>query len=397
MKRHSILTTLFPRLPIARYSIPQLLDKHSHVDFTAKSEWDLLPYVGKIRRTKHGLTRVVVPDFLPPVEILGKLLKCNLYYEERPAEQSTGGKPLFKDEQWVDNGRDVADNFLDGYPEKKNQAVVWTSVDVRSSKSKSFRHFKIEELTSGDTAEETLPKTAEERLHKVHQYMLDIFREADSGKDIAEIHFNISILICQGSCPGYEEPDEETDKEKYEARLKALSGIRREYLARELTTGYRRYVSLLLVSAWAAASLTGEKKKEKEHEVFKKVGKSCHIVDTGSALPNSDLHSTTEDAWRLLCTFDNVEDASKTVNREGKHQKHDYVLCLDSFMDSLVGDRLPAGETSTAIAILDYLYLNRGIKREIALRKTLEYYIYEGVPCMPGNPARTRRAQAGGA
>lgn len=377
MKRHSILTTLFPRLPIARHSIPEILAKHCIDDLPAKPFWDLLPYCGAIQQTDGGTPQVVIPNFLPCVSILDKLIKCNLFYEERDATDL-----CFQDSTWVEHGMDVAENFLAGLPPKKNQALVWTKIDVRSAKGDSLNQFEIPGVAVDDEAEE--------RLHKVYRHMVNLMDDAGIGEEVAEIHFNITIAISQGSCPGYSgvaglQPNNFRQKEE------ALVGIRREYLARELTTGYRRYVSLLLVTAWAASTVAKRKTGREEPLVFARVGKACHIVDPGSAGPSSDLHSTTEDAWRLLCTFDNVEDASKTVNRGPNHGGHDYVLCLDSFMDSLVGDSLRVDEQSTAVEILNHLYLKKGIKMEIALRKTLEYYIYEGVPCMPGNSVRRLR------
>jgi hypothetical protein len=167
--------------------------------------------------------------------------------------------------------------------------------------------------------------------------------------------------------------------------------VRREHVARELTTGYRNYVSILLLmlSCNAAASQWNIGRSLPAFLRADEVLLAAHAIDPlprARAMPNTNLHSNREDAWRLICPLSSVEKIAKIVNGSmfGR-QDQAFVLGLQNFVDGLTVVQLADGSSHGALRIIEKLHAERKVMPQIALRKSLEYYIYEAMNNIPSS------------
>ncbi len=336
MKRHSILTTLFPRLPFARKSLHDLIDEGGGV-LEETGYRALKPGIGVLKQ-KNGSFDVFVARFLPTLDVCGKKIKCNLSYREvgsdHPLVKASGNLAVVLTHLSVvgANGEDI-----DNYVGKDSDVRYWLKDDIEGANNRTL----------------------------VFQMLGSLL----SNEHVADLHFTITIFVVHDEMGG----DRKTSQ----------NAERRERLARELTTGYRRFVSLLLVTLSAAAHLKSYLKGRDLPLVLSQIDGANHVETSKSVGEATDLHSTREDAWRLLCTFHTIEVAAKKANMLGGAGSSDFVLGLQEFVSSLTELPNTEGQPATAVEIIEELYNSKGILRTIALRKTLEYYIFEALPCMP--------------
>jgi hypothetical protein len=259
----------------------------------------------------------------------------------------------------------ASDNAIWKEHGEENRALVLTKLRLLDADGK---------LLSQVAVENKAPKTGAEQHEQLGTLLVKYAGILDN-EQVSIIEFQITIFVSQDDCPGYtHNPDSREGRE--------LAALRSEHVAYELTTGYRRYISHLLLLINCAARISQWKDGRRLPLPLMKVT-AGRVVSTGSpASQLGELHATTEDAWRLLCTFHSVEIAAKRVNRYITSQEA-FVLGLQDFVHSLTEASSRGEEPGTAELILRHLYEEKGIKWEIGLRKALEYYIYESLPCMP--------------
>lgn len=335
VKHHSILTTVFPRLPFARRSISQILEclKNGFGSIPVGA-YSLKPCVGSLILEEDGQSYVFVKDILPEVQVLKKRVRCHLSYEEVPVS----AKVLL---------------------EANNPAIVQITLNLRHQDG------SVTEFNGSDLS---LPTGS--KLDEVNQRGLLFKRFWDILllSQVTSIDFQIMLVVATG-----------------ESESADSAAERRERVAREFTTGYRRFVSLLIQLISCAAYDSTYKAGRALPMALRDVSTSCHVVQSAATSVFSELHSTKEDAWRLLCTFHSVEVTAKQVNKAVfLHGETTYVLGFQDFVASLCVDgNSTSDEDFTAVRMINSLFTEKGIKREIALRKILEYYIYEALPNLP--------------
>ncbi|HBJ83455.1 MAG TPA: hypothetical protein DDZ88_06185 [Verrucomicrobiales bacterium] len=335
VKHHSILTTVFPRLPFARRSISQILEclKVGLGSIPAGAHL-LKPCIGTLIKEADDQSYVFVKDILPEVQVLGKRVRCHLSYEEVPV---------------------LAEVLV----EAENPAIVQITLNLRHLDGG---------VTEFEGSDLSLPTGS--KLDEVNQRGLLFKRLWDILllPKVTSIDFQIMLVVAAG-----------------ESENADIAAERRERVAREFTTGYRRFVSLLIQLISCAAYDSQFKVGRALPMALRDVSISCHVVQSGLTSQLSELHSTKEDAWRLLCTFHSVEVTAKKINKAVfSSGEITYVLGLQDFVASLCvhGDSA-SDDDFTAVRMINYLFNEKGIKREIALRKILEYYIYEALPNLP--------------
>lgn len=308
------------------------------------------PCIGSVKRQSNGSSCFVeVFDLLPPLSLLGKGVHCHLSYEELPADH-----PIW--EEGIDGSGPLVFMRLNLLGEKRE--LLRTKFDnIRQSS----RHD---------------PADAHHELGITYMEYRSILEDAA----VQIIEFHITIFISQGDCPGYAAiPQLDEQKERFDLREKDLAAIRREHAAFEITTGYRHYISHLLLLIHCAAA---HSKYHNGRPLPLPLMDVPPLRVVSKTSKKGDLHATTEDAWRLLCTFHSVEVAAKRVNREIKQGGY-FVLSLQDFVFSLTESPIEGETETTAAMILSHLYHEKSIKRNIGLRKALEYYIYEALPNLP--------------
>jgi len=166
---------------------------------------------------------------------------------------------------------------------------------------------------------------------------------------------------------------------------------RKELLAREITTVYRRAVTILLNFCLGAAY---GKKFEAGSQVADDIpiyefqeeleGHTRVREDFGSDAGSiTTLHSTMEDSWRLVCGFHLLEQELDMFNHDLRkaNRAKDTICSLSDFFDELtshVHNRAIAPNPSRSF--FELLENRRAVGRRIALRKTTEYFLYEDLP-----------------
>ncbi len=211
MKAHSILTTLFPRLGINRYCISDIYQICNLPGGGSKSA--LAPYSCRVHNTGNEKI-VTIPSFLPSFVIganhekfTAKRVHCHLFYRELPEDSL-----ILK--------------------ETGNPAVAYVKLHTKGGSNNvyAFPGSSVEDPGSG--------------YRKLWEICSDPL--------VTELHFTIDVCISQKYCESTQVEESSDDFE----RLQNLAAKRRVLLAGELTTGYRRYISiiLMLLKAFADAS-----------------------------------------------------------------------------------------------------------------------------------------------
>jgi hypothetical protein len=336
VKRHSILTTLFPRLPFARKSLKDLVHEFGEA-VQQTSHHPLKPGIGELKR-QGDIYDVFIPRFLPSLEVCGKKVQCNLCYRE-----------VGSDHELVEASG--------------NMAVVLTHLEVLDVNGEDIDSYV------GRGADVYYPLENDVEGSDKRSLVFQALAGLLSNKQVAQLHFTITIFVVH---------DDVTTESK-----SLQNAERRERLARELTTGYRRFVSLLLVTLSAAAHIKRGLEGRDLPVVLNQIDGANQVQTMKTVGQETDLHSTREDAWRLLCTFHTIEVAAKEANKTGAEPPSDFVLGLQDFVSSLTELPNKESQPATSVKIIERLYQSKGILRPIALRKTLEYYIFEALPCMP--------------
>jgi len=106
---------------------------------------------------------------------------------------------------------------------------------------------------------------------------------------------------------------------------------------------------------------------------FKTLAACINQISSQSGSSLGEFHATKEDGWRLLCNFGKVADVVMNKHYLGSH-----VCDINSFVSFAFDER--ASNCANLDSYLNYWELVESVAKEIAFKKTIEYFIHKSIP-----------------
>ena len=364
MKRHSILSTLFPRLPFSRCSLSELMAEYQIVS-GQRQNIPLTPGLGSFIESGSGDKFIWVSNGLPSFDL-------------KIASSVATAKEV-----------EVACHIAYQEPDKatldltRNKGVALIRFEAIKREENSLKHVVDFQPSEG------IPAAGSHGDDSDVNIQLDLFRAlVDPDVDLINIIIHIDVLSLDDLKASLVEKIERPTDEQLKVAYKRARARRRQLVAAELTTGYRRYIGLCLYLIHLASNKNYHHGQTNRKPSYIMEQSEPQIVHPDSA--RATLHATPEDAGRLLCSFSSVEKASKRENRAAIGTDRMNVLNVNSFIQQLIlslpahnPDPEGATEYTTAELIVNRLYNHKCVGLDIGFRKTFEYYLYEKMSCMP--------------
>ena len=320
MKKHSILSTIFPRLGFNNLTLSELLGKHKDPSGT------LHPYITREITSASGKTGLLVTDLFEPIEVDDLRCRVHLQYTEL-----SPGEPHY----------DVMSTGT------SNSAKVF--VVCRVSTAEGIIAKPLDGVTESD-------------IHYFFARLIERYPKVT-------IHFNILIVLAKNQI---------LETSANERLLNHHRAERKELVALELTTGYRRYINIFLKFLLALAH--HRKHKNPNWSIGLSAGyltvSDAYVVDD---TVGGNFHASIEDSWRLVCLFSQVKDAARIINLDENECKIP-VISLNHFVNSILSDDSSGKKGGESIKIIKLLHKTEHVSLQIGLKKCLEYFIYEGIP-----------------
>lgn len=342
MKRHSILTTLFPRMAFSRRSIPEIQQVTEGLGWEDSELPELKlrrlrPWIGVLADHDDQPLEVVVKNWLPEFKVDAgsgpKKIQCHLIY------------------------REVGDSF-ESLRLTGNPAMAHIFLGARDAAGAVIEMRPLENPEHGGRAGEPVPISDDEKFRRIWNLLQD--------ERVSTVDLVLRIDVLSAEAVKSSEPN---------ISVHQFAARRKEWVASEFTTGYRRVICHILQCLGSTANQWHHLKGS-----FLPLELSSDLPPPSILNTNQSdgLHSTPEDAWRLLCSFHSVEICAKAVNKQGH-----YVLGLQDFISGLTSEIGDKDGSTPSLILLNALYEEKAIARRVGLRKVLEYFIYEELPSLP--------------
>jgi hypothetical protein len=342
MKRKSILTTQFPRLGFHHYTINEI-DGHFCDGINSGNDGEpplhqgfIAPFICR-RFTDGTIVKLLVSRFLPTFSVEGKTFYTNLVYEEKDGDSTVFQTSIIES----------SDTSGPAGAEKRTQGACQIFLGFAPAGETKQRLFSVK--NSDGTFKQILDQ---------------LF-----SSDATEITINLHVYVAKQLTVSKAASESPRAFDKRMAERKYL-------IAKEIVTIYRHYVERVQgILAHRAEEDFQSADGVFRRKVLLSEMNNLNRVAHGRPGPDHDLHSTNEDARRLICSFDTISDALRKVGIESKGAID--IPTYGAFIRSFTsGARYLAADK-----VLADLETTERIPVRVGFKKLLEYFIFEALPC----------------
>lgn len=281
--------------------------------------------------------KLLVSRFLPTFSVDGKTFYTNLVYEEKDGDSTVFQTSVIKAKE--------NDNLTPEANKTQGACQIFLGFAPAGEQRQQLFSVKESDGTFKQVLDQLFASTATEITINLHVY---VSKQLSVPKVASE------------------------SQRAFNKRM-----AERKYLiAKEIVTIYRHYVERVqgILAHRAEEDFQKADGVNRRKELLSEMNNLDRVAH-GRPGPDHDLHSTNEDARRLICSFDTISESLRKVGIESKGATDlpTYGAFIRSFTS---GARYLAADK-----VLSDLESTERIPVRVGFKKLLEYFIFEALPC----------------